>query len=400
MAEPDWKSSFAGTFAMQALVAFLTLAMPVLGPLVTAAAGEPPEAIGAISSLTALGTLSFLAAGGPLIERFGPMRSLQAGAVFAALGLALALSRSWGLVLLGAFAIGAGYGPSAPAGSDILARTAPKGRRSLIFSAKQAAVPAGGMIAGLALPPLAAILGWQAALGAGMLAAAAFALLVEPLRASLDGDRAPAQLYPLARMLSPRSLLLPFAGLAGQRPLMRLSYCGFAFACVQGSIASFAVTFLVERYRLPLDVAALGFTLMQAAGIIARILMGWITDRLGSALGTLAALASLSALVLAGLAAASAVREPWAAVALLGLAGFFSASWNGVVLSEVAALARAQEVARATASATFFIFIGYSLAPFSFAALVRAGGYTAAFASLAVLSLSVSALLLSRRGRP
>ena len=399
-AEPGWKLAFAGTFAMQALVAFLTLAIPVLGPLLTSAAGEPPEAIGTISSLTALGTLWFLAAGGPLLERFGPLRSLQLGALVAALGLALALSRSWGLMLLGAFAIGAGYGPSAPAGSDILARTAPKGRRSLIFSAKQAAVPAGGTVAGLTLPLFAAGYGWQAALGLSMLGAALIALLVQPLRARLDGGRKLRGEVLLARLISPRALAAPFAGLAGQRPLMRVTYCGFAFACVQGSIASFAVTFLVERYRLPLDDAALGFTLMQAAGIVARILMGWIADRLDSARGTLAALAALSTLVLAGLAAASAASGAWAAILLLGLAGFFSASWNGIVLSEVAALARPGEVARATSSATFFIFIGYSAAPLSFAALVRAsGGYAFAFLALTLLSASVVPLLVLARGR-
>src|ERR1700688_409139 len=187
--EPGWKVSFAGTFVMQALVAFLTLAMPVLGPLVTAAAGRPPEAIGTISSLTALGTLWFLAAGRPILERFGPLRILQLGALVGALGLALALSGSWSLVLLGAFAIGAGYGPSAPAGSDILARTAPKGHRALIFSAKQAAVPAGGVAAGLALPLLAALGGWQAALGASALGAVLIVFLMQPLRAGLDAGR-------------------------------------------------------------------------------------------------------------------------------------------------------------------------------------------------------------------
>ena len=400
-AEPGWKASFAGTFVMQALVAFLTLAMPVLGPLVTAAAGRPPEAIGTISSLTALGTLWFLASGRPILERFGPLRSLQLGALLSALGLALAVSGSWSLVLLGAFAIGAGYGPSAPAGSDILARTAPKGHRSLIFSAKQAAVPAGGVAAGLTLPLLAAHGGWHAALGASVLGAVVIVFLLQPLRAGLDAGRDRRHRPMLARIFSPKSLTAPFAGLAGRPRLVLVSYCGFGFASVQGSIAAFAVTFLVERFRLPLGDAALGFTLMQAAGILARILMGWIADRAGSAQATLAALALVSSLVLAGLAAASAASSAVPAVALLGLAGFFAASWNGIVLSEVAALARPGEIAAATASATFFIFIGYSLAPLAFATLLRAvGSYALAFASLALVSLSVTAFLARARRHP
>ncbi len=162
--EPDWRSSFAAVFAMQAFAALLTLAMPVLGPPLTAAAGMAPEAVGTISSVTALGTLWFLAAGNPIIERCGAIRSLQLGALLGAAGLALALAGSPGLILVGAFAIGAGYGPSPPAGSEILARTVPRQHRALIFSTKQAAVPAGGLLAGLVLPLLAAYGGWRTAL--------------------------------------------------------------------------------------------------------------------------------------------------------------------------------------------------------------------------------------------
>jgi len=393
--QPDWRVPFAATFVMQALAAILIVAMPVLGPLVTAAAGRPPEAVGTISTLTALGTLWFLAAGTPILERFGPLRSLQLGALLGAVGLALVLAGSWGLVLLGAFAIGVGYGPSPPAGSEILARTVPKGRRSLIFSAKQAAVPAGGMAAGLVLPVLAARDGWRGALAAAAFFAVVLALLMQPLRARLDAGRERQSAFLLARIFALRSLKAPFTGLAGQPGLVVVSYCGFGFACVQGAITAFAVTFLVDRFGLRLKDAALGFTLMQCAGIVARIVMGWIADLVASAIRTLTALALLSSLVLGGLAAASQANAAAPAVVLLGLTGFFSASWNGIVLSEVAALARPAEIAAATSSATFFIFIGYSLSPVLFGALVRgAEGYALAFASLAILSLSVTALLV------
>ena len=48
--------------------------------------------------------------------------------------------------------------------SHILAQVAPPRRRGLIFSIKQSAVPAGGLLAGVLLPPLAEAAGWPVAI--------------------------------------------------------------------------------------------------------------------------------------------------------------------------------------------------------------------------------------------
>ena len=76
--------------------------------------------MGVFSGLGTLGSIVFLAIGTPLIRRFGPIRSLQAGLLLAGLGLVLLTPPSWLAILAANILIGIGYGPSAPAGSDIL----------------------------------------------------------------------------------------------------------------------------------------------------------------------------------------------------------------------------------------------------------------------------------------
>ena len=134
---------------------FATQALPVLAPLVTRGAGLPPEAIGRLYGLTMIGSVLFMAFAMPILARLGPVRTQQLGAVLAAIGLLTAVAGSGIALLIAALLVGIGNAPSIPAGSRILAATAPAAHRTLIFSAKQAGAPLGGMIAGIVLPPLA-----------------------------------------------------------------------------------------------------------------------------------------------------------------------------------------------------------------------------------------------------
>src|SRR4051812_9785143 len=148
---------------MQTVASFLNQSLAILAPLLTASAGLAPERIGNLSSLSSLGSVRFLLFGGPVLARFGPVRMLQTGALLSTAGLVMAATGWWPALLLAALMMGIGYGPSPPAGSRILAATAPPGHRTLIFSIKQAGAPAGGAFAGLLLAPLAAAWSWAAA---------------------------------------------------------------------------------------------------------------------------------------------------------------------------------------------------------------------------------------------
>jgi MFS family permease len=168
-------------------------------------------------------------------------------------------------------------------------------------------------------------------------------------------------------------------------------------AIVQGCVFALFVTFLATALGFDLTASGAAFGVLQVTGAVARIAVGWLADRLGSGTLVLMLLAvggSAMMLVVATMSAA----WPWPAVLVASAAtGLLSASWNGVILAEVAHASPAGRIGEATSSAVFFTFIGYVVGPVAFTTIVQqAGGYPPAFLALAALPLSAAALLLFR----
>lgn len=393
-----WIAALGATLLMQSVASFMTQSLPVVAPLITASAGLAPERVGNFSSLVAFGTVLFLLLGGPFLARLGPVRTLQAGAVICATALLTAGFGTVAALGLASLLLGVGYGPSPPAGSRILAATAPKEHRTLIFSVKQAGAPLGGAMAGLVSAPIAASLGWPVALLVAVATALLAALAIQPLRGALDAERDPSRRIGLRDVLSPHSIAAPIAALRIDPLLPRLVALSVAFALCQGCLFSFTVTWLVETRGMGLVQAGSTFAVMQVAGVVARVLLGWIADRTGNATRNLV----VQAFVAAGSVAALAllpVGAPSAALMLLcGLAGFVGASWNGISLAEVARVSPPDRVGDVTSGSTLFIFLGYVAGPSAFSLLVTlSGGWVLPMllvaAQLAVVAALVGASL-------
>ena len=159
---PLWLPGLGVTLVMQTAAAALGQTLAVVAPLITDAIGLSRESIGYLAGLMPLGTVLFLVGGAPLLSRFGPVRSLQAGVVLAGLAIGLAAFAWLPALVVAAVLLGAAYGPAPPAGSRILAATAPPRHRALIFSIGQSGATLGAVVAGLVAPPLALTFGWEA----------------------------------------------------------------------------------------------------------------------------------------------------------------------------------------------------------------------------------------------
>lgn len=392
---PIWMTALGAALLMQTSSAFLTRLFPVMGPALTDAAGVAPQDIGILAAVGSLGTMAYLVIGGDLLPRLGPVRTLQLGAVIGAVGLLAALAGSWQALVLAAFLIGVGYGPSPPAGGEMLNRHAPAGRRSLVFSVKQSGVPLGGAVAGVSVPVLLVIGDWRLACLVAAVASLASVALVQPVRPTIDADRDRHHPLRLSDALHPRSLMRPFNAVAARPVLVATTYAGFCFAIAQGCLFAFFVTFLATGLGLSLPLAGLAFAVMQIVGVVARVAVGWIADSVGSARATLLVLAIASAVVTGAVACVSETWPTWLIVVLAGCSGFASASWNGVFLGEIAARAPEGLVGHATAGSTFLTFIGYVVGPIVFGTMVTAtGSYQMAFALAAVLPLTGAVALL------
>lgn len=397
---PLWLWALVVTMLMQTTSAFLTRALPVLGPMITDAAGVAPEEIGHLASIGSLGSVWFLLSGGPLLPRLGPVRLLQFGALLGSAALIVTLSGSWLAFLVAAFLIGVGYGPSPPAGSDILQRHSPAQHRALIFSIKQSGVPLGGAIAALIIPAIAIAYDWRVAMAAAAILAASTVLLVQPWRTTIDATRDPTRAIHLSTMFSPRTVLEPIRALTLAPSLIYVTYAGFAFAMVQGSIFAFFVTYMMTDLGFSLTAAGTAFAVVQGVGVVSRVGVGFLADRLGSAVRTLILLGVLSSIMTAMTAAMSG-DWPWPLVLIVaGATGFAAASWNGVYLAEIARSSPPEAVGSTTSGSTFFTFIGYVVGPSAFAAIVQStGNYSLAFLLTAAMPLT-AAIVLVVCGRP
>ena len=369
-----WLAALGATMLMQLVASFMGQSLPVIAPLMMASTGLAPERVGNLSSLTALATVLYLMIGGVFLSRMGPVRMLQLGTAMAVTALLVAsLGQAWA-IFLAAFMLGLGYGPTPPAGSRMLAATAPPAHRSLIFSIKQAGAPAGGALAGIIAAPVALAYGWPAALmlafGVGVFAI----LVIQPLRPAFDAERNRAQRLGLDAIFSPQAIRAPMAALRQNPLLPRVTLLSVSFAIAQGCLFSFTVTWLVEKRGLDLVLAGTVFAGMQLAGVVARILLGWVADRTGNALANLVAQGFAAGAAILALALLPDDAGFWPLALIAVLCGFFGASWNGISLAEVARLAPPGKVAEATAGSTIFVFLGYVAGPSIFATLVSLTG--------------------------
>ena len=392
-----WVAALGATLLMQAIASFMTHSLPVIAPVLTGAVGLAPEAIGNLSSINALGTVLFLAFGGPVLARLGPIRMLQAGAALSAVGLLVISIGTVPALSIAALLLGIGYGPTPPAGSRILAATAPPGHRTLIFSVKQAGAPLGGMLAGLITAPITSSFGWAAALIVCAATAFLASASIQPLCRDLDSERDTSRSLDPRVIFSLATLSAPYSALRLSPLLPPLTVLALSFAVVQGCLFSFTVTWLVETRAMSLVQAGSAFAAMQGAGVAARIALGWLADRTGRPSANL---------VVQGFAAAAAVLvfaslPVGAGLALTStlaaLAGFVAASWNGIYLAEVARLVPRDRVSDATSGSTLFTFLGYVAGPALFALLVKAsGGWGVPMIAIAVQLAVVAAVVAPR----
>lgn len=384
-----WLIALGSTLIIQIAVSFLSQAMSVLAPSLTEAAGVPPEQIGWLAAIVAIGTVWFLMGGMRFMADVGPIRLLQTGVLLSSFGMLLALFGFWPATLLSALLVGFGYGPAPPAGNQVLMNTAPQKHRALIFSIKQSGAPLGSALAGFLLPYLTNRFSWTVALSVAASLGALTALLVEPYRSRLDARPTRWNGSTFRGLINPRMVVAPFSAMKGSPALQLFAYAGFAFAVVQGAVFALFVTFLVQVADTDLARAGAAFATMQLTGAAARIVVGWISDRVSFPLLVIGGL-GLGGSVTMMMVGAIKPDSSWTVVLLLSaLAGFCVASWNGVLLSEIAKASPVGQVGQTTSGATFFIFIGYALGPAAFAAIVqKTGSYQMGFSFLEIFPIS------------
>ena len=384
----DVLAPLAMILTIQSIVTMSSYAIPVVAPAIATDLGIAPAVVGAMVSIVyATGMVAGLLSA-TLVGRFGAWRGFQILLALAGAGIVLIGLGQPPWLLAGALLIGAGTGPLNPIGSHVLARVSPPDWQPFIFSLKQCGTPAGGMLAGLLLPPLLLLYDWRLAL---MVIPAAAALCI--ILVAVFGAAEPRAPRAAAARFSPGAALETLRLVARDRVLLRYALCGMAYAASQMAITTYLVVYLWGEIGLAVDVAGLIFSVLHGAGIAARVLLGAVAGRWISSRALLVLLGLVMACGATGLALSAASWPVPVFVLLAVVTGVGGNGWVGLFFSEMARRAPPGRTAEAAGGAQFYLYTGIVAGPLLAGALVTTVGYAMTFAAFAAITMSASVAL-------
>ncbi|MEX3930600.1 MFS transporter [Paraburkholderia phymatum] len=267
-----------------------------------------------------------------------------------------------------------------------------EGERGLAMSIRQTAVPAGGGLGAVMLPPLAAHVGFVAVYGvlAGLCAVTAWFAwrwLYEPPvaaacathQAAIDDEGAASQPLPVS----------PLRDIGVWRVAL-----GIGVLCVpQLAVVTFATVFLHDFGRAGVLAISATMAAVQTGAAVARVWSGRWTDRHGNRRQYMRACSVLTALLFASLALIAAGvggGHGWTTVALavmIVLGGVSASAWHGVAYTELATLAGTRRAGTALAMGNTCAFMTLFVTPLAIPPLLAATSWPAVWAIASVCAL-------------
>ena len=372
----------AVSLVVQALASMSAILPSAIAPELAAALGVPGSLIGFQVSCVYIGAMATSLVGGVFVRRFGALRCFQMALFFVAIGGAMSAIPLLLAVGVGGGIVGLGYGLTNPPSSHLLMKVTTPKNRNLVFSIKQTGVPLGGVVAGLIGPWVALQFGWQMVLASGAFVSLTLMIGISIFRPYWDTDR-DAKAILRVNPLRDVGIVWEYKGLRW------VSLSAFSFAAMQVGLSTFAVTMLVGDLNFSLIEAGVVLAVMQAAGVMGRVLWGWVADHSGNPSGVLAAITSITVICALTMVLLDA-KTPIAFVyILLVTIGMTAIGWNGVFLAEIAHLAPTGLISSATGGAMVITYAGVMLGPAAMSSIYGyAGSYTLTFGLFSVIPLA------------
>jgi sugar phosphate permease len=372
-----WTILVLGTGAQTAYSAVF-FGIPVLAPTLQQEYELSLTQVGLAIAAANSGSVFTLLAWGLLADRLGERAVLAVGLAGCAAGLvAAAYAPSFAALVVALTLSGAsGASVNAASGRAVMSWFS-RDQRGLALGIRQTALPLGGLVAALVLPPAAAAGGVRA--GLLVLAAGCFAAAL----AGASGLRgAPRDEGELTDIGSPV-----------RDPRMWKLSIGSAFVlAAQISILSFLILFLHQERGLSTAVAAGIFALIQALGVLLRIASGRWSDRVQKRIAPLRRLALALTATLA--AAAALLSAPLVVlVPVFVAAGALSLSWNGLSFTAAAEIAGRARAGAALGFQQTALAITSAVAPPAFAAVVEASSWSLAYGLAAAMPVAGIAVM-------
>jgi len=374
-----WTILALGTGAQTAYSAVF-LGIPVLAPALQREYGLGLTQVGLAIAAANAGSVVTLLGWGLLADRAGERRVLAVGLAGCGAGLLVAAFAPSFPVLLAALTVAGASGASVNAASGRAVMTwFAREQRGFALGIRQTALPIGGMIAALILPPIEAAGGVRA----GLLALAA---------GCLAGSAAGA--WGLREAPAHEDELVDIGHPIRDPRMWRLAIGSALVLIAQSSILSFLILFLHGERGLSTAAAAGIFALIQALGVVLRIASGRWSDRMQIRIAPLRRLALGLTATLA--AAAALLSAPLGIlIPVFVVAGALSLSWNGLSFTAAAELAGRARSGAALGFQQTGLAVTSAAAPPAFAVVVEASSWSLAF-GLAAAMPALGAFVMRR----
>jgi sugar phosphate permease len=372
-----WTILALGTGA-QAAYSAVFLGIPVLAPALRAEYGLTLPEVGLAIATANLGSVVTLLPWGLLADRAGERVVLAGGLTGAAAALTgAAFAPSFGLLVAALTVAGAaGASVNAASGRAVMGWFG-SGERGFALGIRQTAVPIGGFVVALVLPPI--VDAWGVRGGLVALAAACFATALAGLGGLREAPVSHEELRDVAHPLR-------------DSRIWRLSVGSAFIIAAQASILGFVVLFLHGERGLSTAEAGGVFALMQVLGGALRVGAGSWSDRVRARIAPLRQLAFGLAATL--LATAVLIEAPLALLLpALVAAGALSLSWNGLSFTAAAELAGRARSGAAIGFQQTALSVSYAATAPVFAAVVDAASWRLGFALAALMPLAGATML-------
>jgi sugar phosphate permease len=372
-----WTILALGTGAQTAYSAVF-LGIPVLAPALQREYDLDLTEVGLAIAAANAGSVFTLLAWGLLADRVGERVVLAAGLTGCGAGLLVAAFAPAFAVLVVALTLGGAAGASVNAASGRAVMSwFGREERGFALGIRQTALPIGGLLAALFLPPIEAAGGVRA----GLIALAAGCLLAAVAGAS--GLReAPHEEGEVTAIGHP----------VRDRRMWQLSVGSALVLAAQISILSFLILFLHGERGLSTAAAAGVFAVIQALGAGARIVVGRWSDEIRARIAPLRKLAVGLTATLAAAAALLSAPIP-VLIPVFVAAGALSLSWNGLSFTAAAELAGRRRAGAALGFQQTALAITSAIAPPAFAAVVEAGSWSLAYGLAAAMPVAGIAVM-------
>jgi MFS family permease len=372
-----WTILTLGT-AAQTAYSGVFLGIPILAPALRVEYDLTLPEVGLVIAAVNVGSVVTLLPWGLLADRRGERYVLGTGLSGASFALAAAaFAPSLAVFVLAIVLAGAlGAGVNAASGRAVLGWFEQR-QRGFALGIRQTAVPLGGTLAALALPPIAGAWGLR-----GGLIALALGCFVTAVAGVLGLREAPAEEEELDELVHP---------LKDER-VWRLSIGSGLILGAQACILGFAVLFLHGERGLSTGEAGAVLAATQVVGGFLRIAAGRWSDHVRARLRPLRQLAT--ALAVSLVVTAILTDAPLAfLLPALAIAGALSLSWNGLSFTATAEMAGRARSGAALGFQQTALSVASTAAPPVFAAIVDAGSWSLGFGLAALFPLAGLAVI-------